>query len=725
MKNRLKQAFLCVSMFVGFCMAYAQENRMPPFVHSFRQSFQDETNSTIYVDVTVKLESATTVYLVKIESTDDINIGIDDSRAPIRLTKKNGRWIWPKGFNPGRRINQLTLLKEEGGGSTIWHTGKAQKVWEAKEKEWNEQQRLASPPAPTVADNPSKSIHEDNSQETVNIPRKADSVVSPTVQPSAPKASQSVDEEKGKRGSAAPQKIVPQPSVEQKAMLEKSQVLERFSSFISDEEMFPVDALDSTFDRQAFIDQYLDDNYSNIPIRNQRQCVREMKKMLDRRIEELEREEGKRRAHIWAADADAGNLNIYYFLGGIALSILLALVIIALGNNKRRRMTKPDRQPQEKAGEVTPQEQIIVRRKTTSILKKQSLEDVLHNDNYMQIDCAEFCADSAVRRIYLKNTCIIDIYNMYANDLRNPENPKEDGCMVLGRWVHDTETDEYYVSLEEVIYPGDDAVFKEYELNFGGKIKLRVAEKLRKLRRETDLQYDLTCWVHSHPGLGVFFSNYDNGVHMQLKHATHPKFLTAIVVDILTPDMELGIFTFKHRDMAVNAKSEITKMYSLEKMYRWAVESEHSAYRPEDYYNLIDSASCKEPSLSGICLSNGAVIDMAQLVVRQKTGIVGWCSGFEHKQGLRSESVIGAVSSEIPVTQENLGCFIIGNHLNIPSVRRLLENGSSTLKFVLFYSTEDDFVTALPMIGGQLVYDATYYGKVKLEDLKIWTRRKR
>ena len=103
--------------------------------------------------------------------------------------------------------------------------------------------------------------------------------------------------------------------------------------------------------------------------------------------------------------------------------------------------------------------------------------------------------------MYIKNTCIIDIYNMYAEDLRNPDNPKEDGCMVLGRWVHDEQCDEYAVSLEEVVFPGDDAVFAEYELDFGGKIKVKVNEKLRKLRRETGLQYDLTCWVHSHPSL--------------------------------------------------------------------------------------------------------------------------------------------------------------------------------------------------------------------------------
>ena len=161
---------------------------------------------------------------------------------------------------------------------------------------------------------------------------------------------------------------------------------------------------------------------------------------------------------------------------------------------------------------------------------------------------------------------------MYAEDLQKPENPKEDGCMVLGRWVYDSESQEYYVSLEQIVLPGDDAVFAEYELNFGGKIKLKVVELLRKLRRETNFQYDLTCWVHSHPGLGVFFSNSDVTVQMQLKHPSHPNFLTAIVVDILTPDMDLGIFTFK-RDETINSRNDLKKMYSLREWYEWAIEN--------------------------------------------------------------------------------------------------------------------------------------------------------
>lgn len=215
---------------------------------------------------------------------------------------------------------------------------------------------------------------------------------------------------------------------------------------------------------------------------------------------------------------------------------------------------------------------IVVRRKTATILKKQSLEDVMDNPAYLKVDAIDFCEESAVRRLYIKNTCIIDLYNMYASDLANPNNAKENGCMVLGRWVHDTESGEYYVSLEQLVMPGDDAVFKEYELNFGGKIKLSVLEQLRRLRRETNMQYDLTCWVHSHPGLSVFFSNSDLSVQMQLKHPTHPNFLTALVVDTLTPKEDVGIFTFR-RDGNINSKNELTKMYSLKEWYAWAQKS--------------------------------------------------------------------------------------------------------------------------------------------------------
>ena len=408
--------------------------------------------------------------------------------------------------------------------------------------------------------------------------------------------------------------------------------------------------------------------------------------------------------------------------------LLLAALLVLRGIRKRLEATRPTFASVPPSAQPQPDAEIIVRRKTTSILKKQSLADVLHNDNYFKIDCADFCADSAVRRMYIKNTCIKEIYNMYADDLRNPENPKEDGCMVLGRWVHDDETDEYYVSLEHVVLPGDDAVFQEYELNFGGKIKLRVAEKLRRLRKDTELQYDMTCWVHSHPGLGVFFSNYDNGVHLQLKHATHPKFLTAIVVDILTPDMEFGIFTFKRSgEMVVNSRQDITRLYSLEELYQWALESDRSSFKPEDHYNVLEAAPERDESCDGIQLGNGAIIDICQLLAEEsKAGLVGFGHGYPHTHGIHTEYVIEKVSTteEVP-DYEKLGCFIVGSHLSLPSIQKAVGDHAETCKFVMFYSTAQDSLVSMPILKGSLLMDEKYFSEVKLEDLKIWTRRKR
>lgn len=368
---------------------------------------------------------------------------------------------------------------------------------------------------------------------------------------------------------------------------------------------------------------------------------------------------------------------------------------------------------------------IIVRRKTAAILKTQSLEDVIDNPAYKQIDCNDFCQDSAVRRIYIKNTCIKDIYNMYAEDLRNPDNPKEDGCMVLGRWVFDSETNEYYVSLEHIVLPGDDAVFAEYELNFGGKIKMKVREKLRKLRRETNLQYDLTCWVHSHPGLGVFFSNSDANVQMQLKDPNHPNFLTAIVVDILTPEQEFGIFTFKS-DSTINSKSDLTKLYSLEEFYQWAIESERNSFNRDNHINCLANAKSHTNDFSAVQLSNSTIIDLGMLIAEPTNSFVGIVQGYPHHEGLNTEYITTKVSKEEgESSKELIGCFITAQHCSIPTVRKTLANYLDKIKFVLVYSAADGMLTTIPVQDKALCTDENYYSEQKFEELKIWTRRKR
>lgn len=461
---------------------------------------------------------------------------------------------------------------------------------------------------------------------------------------------------------------------------------------------------------------------------NEKECADSIQAIINNRLEQRDANISRLRNEIDALPSDLSSFEwkLDWIIIGICAGLFVLITLLFVWFKKVNKKNKKNSPTKNESDDTTDAASaIVVRRKTTSILRKQSLEDVEGNDAYYKIDCSEFCDSSAVRRIYIKNTCIKEIYNMYAEDLRNPNNPKEDGCMVLGRWVYDAGNQEYYVSLEQIVLPGDDAVFAEYELNFGGKIKLKVTEKLRKLRKDTNLQYDLTCWVHSHPGLGVFFSNSDCNVQTQLKHPTHPHFLTAIVVDILTPQQELGIFTFK-RDSTINSKADLKKMYSLEELYKWAVESDRNSFKPEDYYNIVANAKACINECYGIELSNGAIIDMDMLVAEQNSGMVGLVHGFYNQQSDKTENVAVTISkNEAVPDNELIGCFIIATHCSIPSLRKVIANYLTKIRFILVYTTTNGMLTSIPVVNHDICTEEKYYGEQKLEDLKIWTRRKR
>lgn len=453
-------------------------------------------------------------------------------------------------------------------------------------------------------------------------------------------------------------------------------------------------------------------------------CKSEMSNILENRITAFESQISPLKTVV--GDIPEKEFQLNWKIIVVITTLLLLCLILFLWY----RMTNKAQQSAPKKNTVDTQETnetpslIIVGKTNAPTLKKQSLEDVYDNAAYLPISSKDFCADSSVRTIYIKNSCIKDIYNLYANDLRNPDNPKEDGCMVLGRWVQDESTQLYDVSLEYVILPGDDAIFSEYELNFGGKIRLKVSDKLRKLRKETGLQYDLTCWVHSHPGLGVFFSNSDNNVHMQLKHPEHPKFLTALVIDILTPQQETGIFTFK-QDGEVNSKNDISKMYSLEEMYKHALDSERRSFEANDYYNVLGSVTNHFDVCYGIHLSNSAIIDMTYMA-SSPNGFMGFVHGYTIEKGDRIQYITTSVSkSEAIANNERLGCFVVASHCSIPSIRKVVGKYLNDIHFVLVYTASDGQLTSIPVINQDLCASDEYYGEQKLEDLKIWTRRRR
>lgn len=510
---------------------------------------------------------------------------------------------------------------------------------------------------------------------------------------------------------------------------DKSKYIEKedLSDFITSEEKR---LKEQSEDVGLFVDDFLN-RYDDYDIKADFNVEYRLRTILESRIERryvavTELRDSVASINKHNADSNNEELDNEVFINIIIILVLLALLVVwmVIASKKRKRNKTISKQA-EKSEDPSDKPTIVVRRKTTSIMKAQNIDDVIGNASYLKIDCAEFSYDSAVRTMYVKNSCIKDIYNMYAEDLRNPNNPKEDGCMVLGRWVLDEGTGKYDVTLEHAIMPGEDAVFKEFELNFGGKIKLRVAEKLRILRRETNLQYDLTCWIHSHPGLGVFFSNSDNSVHMQLKHPSHPKFLTAMVIDILTPQQDLGIFTFK-QDLTVNSKNDINKLYSLEELYKWAVESDRNSFKKENHYNSMQNAELINDSCKAVYLSNGAIIDMSSMTTESVSGFAGWACGYRIIHDGKNEFVVNnVVSTSVASENEIVGCFIIDSHYSIPTIRKLIANKSENVKFVLFYSTSNEQLTTIPWSSDILGNYDKLISKIKFEDLKIWTRRKR
>ena len=474
------------------------------------------------------------------------------------------------------------------------------------------------------------------------------------------------------------------------------------------------------------VQHYYIDEYKRNPLENPQEVKDGILKILEQRIET--REEGLMRLEglLSGVHEKQGILKEEYIIAGgvVILLIILILVFSLAGRKKKANESAVESLAKVDNGSVDPG-LVVVRKTTNAVLKTQNIDDVISNDSYLKIDCNEFSADSAVSTMYLKNSCIIDVYNLYAEDLRNHENPKEDGCMVIGRWIFDKTTQKYVVTLEEIVRLGDDAVFKEYELNFGGKVKVKLAERLRKLRRDKELQYDLTCWIHSHPGLGVFFSNSDSNVQMQLKHPTHPLFLTALVIDILTPEQETGIFTFK-QDGSINSKNDLKKMYSLETLYKWAVESERFGFKKEDHYDILSESSEHGAECSAIYLNNSSIIDISMLVAHDGNGVVGWVQGYPIVRNCNKELVVkGITTSKSGNDSELIGCLMMGTHCSIPTIRKTIAEHIDSLRFVMFYSTSNEKITVIPVNDLQLCLDENYYGIETLEKLKIWTRRKR
>jgi len=100
--------------------------------------------------------------------------------------------------------------------------------------------------------------------------------------------------------------------------------------------------------------------------------------------------------------------------------------------------------------------------------------------------------------------------------------------------------------------------------------------------------------------------------------------------------------------------------------------------------------------------------------------------GFVIEKDGRFISIVNTVTTEQSVADEEAqGCFVVASHCSIPTVRRTVTAYLDKVRFILVYTAADDLLTTIPVVDHELCGDEDFYGEQKLEDLKIWTKRRR
>ena len=255
-----------------------------------------------------------------------------------------------------------------------------------------------------------------------------------------------------------------------------------------------------------------------------------------------------------------GKSVIYYASGGFLLLIVLLVVLLLL-----RRKRKVKNNGTEESQHVM---QVIEEEKNDYAVGLDYVRQ--HPDQYFTVNMEEFCVDTAVKKVFFSRDAVKSINSYYKAFLEQPERTNETGCYLIGGWeTVDGNDEQYNISVEEMVIPGDDAVYDEYSLNFGLKIGIKLGSAIRNLCEKTGRDYVHTVWMHSHPGLGLFLSSHDLVVQKQLAYPDAPKRMVAIVIDTNTPNWQMAFFTAKNSGV-MNNKEDLLKTISFDVLNEWS-----------------------------------------------------------------------------------------------------------------------------------------------------------
>ena len=359
---------------------------------------------------------------------------------------------------------------------------------------------------------------------------------------------------------------------------------------------------------------------------------------------------------------------------------------------------------------------------------KVGLTDVIAaaGKDYYEVNILTLLDDTGIKSVYFSRKAILDIYKFFSGFLKYDDKTNETGCFLVGRWdyVPNTGNKMYNISIEALVEPGDDAVYGEYNLNFGAKIGITLNYALENLCQRSGNEYVHTAWMHSHPGLGLFLSSQDLNVQSQLAHSQHQSRLLAIVIDSNSPDFQMAFFTPKQSGMMNNDK-DLKQTLALETMYQWAKslptpEKEKEPTSKHSYYSL--DIKNKATQIDKFLVSGAAIIDIDAVIMPGVFGLQGCFYGT--RQG--NEIIVDELKESTQKENNAMGCFVTVPKFSLQETVKEYLQQLSEFDFAIFYSSENrEIYILIKDSSGNYSETADNITSIPLMTMKEWTRRKR
>ena len=420
----------------------------------------------------------------------------------------------------------------------------------------------------------------------------------------------------------------------------------------------------------------------------------------------------------------------YILFGTVFLLILAASVFYTIARLRKKSLRKQAQKklehnirPIEEPQKTNTNQNYAVE---MSEIKEQAGQD------YYPINMNEIFDDTAIQTVYIKRKCISDIYRFFSEFLKLSGKTNEIGCFIVGQWEYASpKKNTYNISIEEIIEPGADVVYGEYELDFGAEIGVGLEGLILSLRQKTGKEYVHTAWMHSHPGLGIFLSNHDLNVQAQLAYPEHKNRMLAIVIDSNTEELSMAFFTPK-KDGSMNNKEELKKELSLELLYQWVKRSYSNIPEKQivpDYYEC--TSNNQNSKIESVFFNGTAIIEMDHAIMPDAAGLTGYFFGKSTPQSDKNKDWVfvenfQAVNTEKNTDLEPIGCLLIVPEYSYQNIIHKYYPIINRYSFFAVYQPKSDFLRLITKEKNNKFSetDADMLF-LTLMDMKKWTRRKR